>query len=201
MFDRAGPHGQPERLDPRRRHDDDRQQRRRLSGSPTTRRRTRTPAPSTTTAGRSATPTPSAINRDFLGAAPALQLHAGAAWAAIPTPATRRRHRTQFQRGVVTHLFYLTNWYHDQLYALGFDEAAGNFQTNNFAARRRGRRSGAGRGAGRLGHQQRQLHHPARRHLGPHADVPLRPARRPTATAASTPTIVLHELTHGISTA
>src|SRR5262249_2284534 len=39
---------------------------------------------------------------------------------------------TQFQRGAVTQLFYDTNWYHDQLYALGFDEAAGNFQTNNF---------------------------------------------------------------------
>jgi subtilisin-like proprotein convertase family protein len=39
---------------------------------------------------------------------------------------------TQFQRGSVTHLFYLTNWYHDRLYLLGFDEAAGNFQTNNF---------------------------------------------------------------------
>ncbi len=39
---------------------------------------------------------------------------------------------TQAQRGSVTHLFYLTNWYHDRLYNLGFDEAAGNFQTNNF---------------------------------------------------------------------
>ncbi len=40
---------------------------------------------------------------------------------------------TQAQRGTVTHLFYLTNWYHDRLYSFGFDEAAGNFQTNNFA--------------------------------------------------------------------
>jgi len=39
---------------------------------------------------------------------------------------------TQAQRGTVTHLFYLTNWYHDRLYNLGFDEASGNFQTNNF---------------------------------------------------------------------
>ncbi len=38
---------------------------------------------------------------------------------------------TQFRRGSVTQLFYDTNWYHDQLYELGFDEAAGNFQTNN----------------------------------------------------------------------
>lgn len=37
-----------------------------------------------------------------------------------------------FRRGAVTQLFYTTNWYHDQLYLLGFDAAAGNFQNNNF---------------------------------------------------------------------
>jgi subtilisin-like proprotein convertase family protein len=39
----------------------------------------------------------------------------------------------QFRRGMVTHLFYVTNWYHDKLFALGFDEAAGNFQLVNFS--------------------------------------------------------------------
>jgi uncharacterized repeat protein (TIGR01451 family) len=39
---------------------------------------------------------------------------------------------TQFRRGAVTQLFYLTNFYHDRLYNLGFDEAAGNFQNDNF---------------------------------------------------------------------
>ncbi len=39
----------------------------------------------------------------------------------------------QFRRGVVTHLFYVVNWYHDQLFKLGFDEAAGNFQKTNFS--------------------------------------------------------------------
>jgi hypothetical protein len=29
-------------------------------------------------------------------------------------------------------LFYASNWYHDLLYHLGFDEAAGNFQNDNF---------------------------------------------------------------------
>src|SRR5262249_26590652 len=43
-----------------------------------------------------------------------------------------------FRRGVITHLFYATNWYHDQLYNLGFNEAAGNYQVNNFG------RGGAG---------------------------------------------------------
>jgi subtilisin-like proprotein convertase family protein len=39
-----------------------------------------------------------------------------------------------FRRGAVTHLFYIVNWYHDQLFVLGFDEAAGNFQAINFSA-------------------------------------------------------------------
>lgn len=38
----------------------------------------------------------------------------------------------QFRRGAVTQLFYTTNWFHDQLFALGFNPAAGNFQNNNF---------------------------------------------------------------------
>ncbi|MGN6182360.1 MAG: M36 family metallopeptidase, partial [Thermoanaerobaculia bacterium] len=38
-----------------------------------------------------------------------------------------------FRRGAVTHLFYITNWYHDKLFALGFDEGAGNFQQTNFS--------------------------------------------------------------------
>lgn len=40
----------------------------------------------------------------------------------------------QFRRGVVTHLFYSLNWYHDKMAALGFDEASGNFQRVNFSA-------------------------------------------------------------------
>ncbi len=38
----------------------------------------------------------------------------------------------EYQRGVVTNLFYITNVYHDRLYDLGFDEASGNFQMFNF---------------------------------------------------------------------
>jgi uncharacterized repeat protein (TIGR01451 family) len=38
-----------------------------------------------------------------------------------------------FRRGAVTHLFYVTNWYHDKLFALGFDEGSANFQQTNFS--------------------------------------------------------------------
>ncbi|MFZ4575816.1 MAG: M36 family metallopeptidase, partial [Phycisphaerales bacterium] len=38
-----------------------------------------------------------------------------------------------YRDACVTQLFYLCNLYHDRMYALGFDEAAGNFQTLNFS--------------------------------------------------------------------
>jgi hypothetical protein len=37
-----------------------------------------------------------------------------------------------YTNACVVQLFYLNNWVHDRLYALGFTEAAGNFQTDNF---------------------------------------------------------------------
>lgn len=36
------------------------------------------------------------------------------------------------QRAAVTQLFYINNWYHDELYRLGFTEQARNFQGSNF---------------------------------------------------------------------
>ncbi len=39
---------------------------------------------------------------------------------------------TNYASAAVVQLFYLCNWYHDRLYDLGFTEAAGNFQTDNF---------------------------------------------------------------------
>jgi hypothetical protein len=46
-----------------------------------------------------------------------------------------------YRNAAVTQLFYRCNLIHDQLYALGFTEAAGNFQNNNFG------RGGAGNDA------------------------------------------------------
>ena len=37
-----------------------------------------------------------------------------------------------YSNASVVQLFFLCNWYHDRLYELGFNEAAGNFQVNNF---------------------------------------------------------------------
>src|SRR5207253_10294109 len=43
-----------------------------------------------------------------------------------------------YRDAAVTQLFYWCNFMHDKLYELGFTEAAGNFQVNNFG------RGGAG---------------------------------------------------------
>ena len=85
-----------------------------------------------------------------------------------------------------------------QALRLGFDEAAGNFQTTNFSG---------------MGARQRPVLATRRTTRGPttptsrrRRTAPLAACRctsstapPPTATAASTPTIVLHELTHGTS--
>jgi hypothetical protein len=46
-----------------------------------------------------------------------------------------------YRSATVTQLFYWSNWTHDKLYQLGFNEAAGNFQVDNFG------RGGAGNDA------------------------------------------------------
>jgi hypothetical protein len=37
-----------------------------------------------------------------------------------------------FQQGSVTQMFYIMNWYHDEMYRLGFTEQARNYQASNF---------------------------------------------------------------------
>ena len=82
-------------------------------------------------------------NRDFLGTTPRnfetnyLPPPQGGNPEAGQTPTGNGNNGTlpvdQFRRGMLTQLFYVTNWYHDKLFLLGFDEAAGNFQNTNFS--------------------------------------------------------------------
>jgi subtilisin-like proprotein convertase family protein len=82
-------------------------------------------------------------NRDFLGTTPRdfqtnyLPPPQGGNPEAGQTPTGNGNNGTlavdQFRRGMITQLFYVANWYHDKLFALGFDEAAGNFQQLNFS--------------------------------------------------------------------
>ncbi len=84
-------------------------------------------------------------NRDFLGTAPRdfqtnflppPQGGAGGAEAGQTSTgagASGTNALDQFRRGSVTNQFYTSNWYHDQLFNLGFDEASANFQQTNFS--------------------------------------------------------------------
>ncbi|MDP9190159.1 MAG: M36 family metallopeptidase [Acidobacteriota bacterium] len=83
-------------------------------------------------------------DRDFLGTAPrdfetnflpppqTTAADAEAGQTATGAGASGTNALDQFRRGAVTHLFYVTNWYHDKLFALGFDEPSANFQNANF---------------------------------------------------------------------
>lgn len=67
--------------------------------------------------------------RDFLGAGFS---YTPAPLGANPNAGDDPSGSDDYQRGAVTQLFYATNFYHDRLHALGFDEGAGNFQNDNF---------------------------------------------------------------------
>ncbi|MEO6193364.1 MAG: IPTL-CTERM sorting domain-containing protein [Thermoanaerobaculia bacterium] len=84
-------------------------------------------------------PDTNARNRDFLGNTPRdfvtgfLPPPQGGNPEAGQTATGTGAALDSFRRGIVTSLFYASNWYHDQLYKLGFDEASANFQQTNFS--------------------------------------------------------------------
>ncbi|MGE3466497.1 MAG: M36 family metallopeptidase, partial [Pyrinomonadaceae bacterium] len=51
----------------------------------------------------------------------------------VPVPATQTYPGSEYQQGIVTQLFYICNWFHDETYRLGFTEGARNFQNTNFS--------------------------------------------------------------------
>jgi subtilisin-like proprotein convertase family protein len=71
-------------------------------------------------------------NRDFLGGAPRNFDFTPAPTGSNPDAGDGPT-LSQYRRGAITNAFYVANWYHDTLYQFGFDEAAGNFQTDNFS--------------------------------------------------------------------
>ena len=60
-----------------------------------------------------------------------------------------------YKNAAVANLFYTNNIIHDVQYQYGFDEAAGNFQTNNYGKGGLGGDAVSGGGAGRFGYGQR----------------------------------------------
>lgn len=105
--------------------------------------------------------------------------------------------RTQ-QAAVVTNLFYYNNFMHDFSYRLGFTEAAGNFQTNNFG------RGGTGNDSVRAEAQDGSGTNNANFATPPEGQRPrmqqfLFTAPTPDRDSSVDSDVVFHEYGHGIS--
>ncbi|MDQ4123146.1 MAG: M36 family metallopeptidase [Acidobacteriota bacterium] len=105
---------------------------------------------------------------------------------------------TEYQKGAVTQLFYLTNRYHDEMYLLGFTEAAGNFQHENFTGQGRGgdRVSAEAQDSG--GTNNANFFTPADGTRG-RMQMYIWTRTTPNRDGDLDADIVIHELTHGLS--
>ncbi len=105
---------------------------------------------------------------------------------------------TDYQKAFVTHLFYITNWYHDETYRLGFTEQARNFQNNNFGR--------GGTGSDRVSAEAQDCNGSNNANFSTPADggrgrmqMFLWTAPTPDVDGSLDADIVIHELTHGLS--
>jgi hypothetical protein len=142
-------------------------------------------------------PDAAARNRDFVGSAPRNFDFTPAPNGDNPdagdSPAL-----APFRRGAVTHAFYVSNWYHDTMYQFGFDEAAGNFQSDNFG------RGGLGGDPIRLEIQDGSGFNNAFFSSAPDGqpgrmEMTLWTGPNPDRDGALDAEVMIHELTHGLS--
>jgi hypothetical protein len=105
---------------------------------------------------------------------------------------------SDFQRGVVTQLFYLNNVYHDRLYRYGFTEQARNFQGDNFGRGGTGNDRVSAEAQDSSGTNNANFGTPAdggRGRMQMYIFVPSTPDRDGSLDAD----VVWHEYTHGLS--
>ncbi len=141
-------------------------------------------------------PDASTLNRDFLGSTPR-----DFGYTPAPNPGADAGDAptlTPFRRGTVTQLFYDTNWYHDHLYALGFTEAARNFQTNNFGRGGTGNDPVLAEAQDGSGTNNANFSTPADGTSG-RMQMYIFTGPTPDRDGAIDQEIVLHELTHGLT--
>ena len=103
-----------------------------------------------------------------------------------------------YRSATVTQLFYWSNWTHDKLYQLGFNEAAGNFQADNFG------RGGAGNDAVVAEAQDGGGTNNANFSTPPDGSAPrmqmyIFDGPNPDRDGAFDASIVIHEYVHGLS--
>lgn len=115
-----------------------------------------------------------------------------------PLPPTQTYPGSSFQQGTVTQLFYISNWYHDELYRLGFNEQARNFQHNNFGRGGVGNDRIRGEGQDSSGFNNANFSTPADGGRG-RMQMYLWTGPNPDIDGNLDAGIVIHELTHGTS--
>jgi hypothetical protein len=105
---------------------------------------------------------------------------------------------SQFQQGSVTQMFYIANWYHDELYRLGFTEQARNFQHDNFGRGGLGNDRVRGEGQDSSGTNNANFNTPADGTRG-RMQMYVWTAPSPDIDGNLDADVVIHELTHGTS--
>ena len=115
-----------------------------------------------------------------------------------PVPVTQTYPGSTFQQGSTTQLFYICNWYHDELYRLGFTEQALNFQNSNFG--RGGAENDRVRGEGQdsSGTNNANFSTPADG-ARPRMQMYIWTAPNPDIDGNVDADVVIHEHTHGLS--
>jgi hypothetical protein len=103
-----------------------------------------------------------------------------------------------YRAGIVTNLFFWTNRYHDLLYQLGFNEAARNFQQNNFGRGGLGNDFVRAEAQDSSGTANANFSTPADGSL-PRMQMFIFPAPTPDRDGDIDGDVFLHELTHGTS--
>jgi hypothetical protein len=103
-----------------------------------------------------------------------------------------------FQQGSVTQLFYICNWYHDEMYMLGFTEAAKNFQNQNFSGQGFGNDRVRGEGQDSSGTNNANFSTPADGGRG-RMQMYIWTAPNPDIDGNFDADVVIHEHTHGLS--
>ena len=114
--------------------------------------------------------------------------------AEIPQP----RVMTDFQRASITQLFYISNWFHDETYRLGFTESARNFQQDNFGRGGLGSDRVSGEGQDCNGTNNANFSTPADGGRG-RMQMYLWTSPTPDFDGNLDADVVIHELAHGLS--
>lgn len=115
-----------------------------------------------------------------------------------PLPTSQTYPGSAFQQGIVTQMFYTSNWFHDETYRLGFTEAAKNFQNVNFTRQGLGGDRIRGEGQDSIGTNNANFSTGADGVRG-RMQMFIFTGPNPDIDGSLDSDVVVHELTHGLS--